>query len=140
MPEIKTSRITLSNRGDARGLSEPMRGEREKKTVTRNKRSAEPCAWTMTKNRCRLSFEAESFCTDFMKRLICFIPPSSYHEGGREMRPDLVTAPRARNFRLTRRMSSGVGGLACARFRALVIIVDATERDPRLPCWVLGGR
>ena len=40
--------------------------------MTRNKRGVEPYAWTVTKNRCRSSFDAESLCTDFMKRLICF--------------------------------------------------------------------
>ena len=67
-------------------------------------------------------------------------PPQSVPEGGTRDAARPCHSARARNFRLIRRMSVGVGGLACARFRALERIVDATERDPRLPCWVLGGR
>ena len=82
----------------------------------------------------------ERVCADFMKRLIRFIPPQSVPKGGTRDAARPRHSARARNFRLIRRMSVGVGGLACARFRADVRIVDATERDPRLPCWVFGGR
>ena len=44
------------------------------------------------------------------------------------------------NFRLTRRMSSGVGGRGWTRFRAEVIIVKAMQRNARLPRRVGGGR
>ena len=67
-------------------------------------------------------------------------PPSPYQRGGTRDAARPRHSARARNFWLIRRMSVGVGGLACARFQALQRIVDATERDPRLPCWVLGGR
>ena len=42
--------------------------ERERDGDEKQK-SAEPCAWTMTKNRCRPSFEGERVCTDFMKKV-----------------------------------------------------------------------
>ena len=45
-----------------------MRRERERDGDEKQK-SAEPCAWMMTKNRCRPSFEGERVCTDFMQKV-----------------------------------------------------------------------
>ena len=77
----------------------------------------------------------ERVCTVFMKRLIRIIPPKTVEDASRPSH-----SARARSFRLIRRMSVGVGGLAWARFRAEESRVEATQRDPRLPCWVRGGR
>ena len=82
----------------------------------------------------------ERVCTVFMKRLICIIPPQTVEEGGARYASRPSYSASARSFRLIRRMSVGVGGLAWARFRADLRRFDATELDPRLPCWVRGGR
>ena len=68
--QLVTSRVVQSGR--CTWLLEANK-KRERRMMTRNKRGVEPYAWTVTKNRCRSSFDAESLCTDFMKRLICFI-------------------------------------------------------------------
>ena len=79
-------------------------------------------------------------CTVFMKRLTRSIPPQTVEEGGARHASRPSHSASARSFRLMRRMSVGVGGLACARFRAALRREDATQLDPRLPCWVRGGR
>ena len=84
--------------------------------------------------------QKEKVCTVFMKRLISIIPPQTVEEGGARNASRPSHSASARSFRLIRRMSVGVGGLAWARFRADERRLDATERDPRLPCWVLGWR
>ena len=75
-----------------------------------------------------------------MKRLIRIIPPQTVKEGGARNASRPSHSASARSFRFMRRMSVGVGGLACARFLADLRSPDATEFDPRLPCWVRGGR
>ena len=44
------------------------------------------------------------------------------------------------NFRLMCETSSGDGGFAWMRARAVFMIDDAVEQDPRLPCRVGGGQ
>ena len=60
-------------------------------------------------------------------------PPQTVKEGGARNASRPSHSASARSFRLIRRMSVGVGGLAWARFRADDRSVDATKRDPRLP-------
>ena len=79
--KLSTSYITPSNQEDARGLSERMRRERERDGDEKQK-SAEPCAWMMTKNRCRPSFEGEIMCTDFMQKVNLLHPPPVRTKGG----------------------------------------------------------
>ena len=57
----------------------------------------------------------ERVCTVFMKRLIRIIPPQTVPEGGARDASRRSHSASARSFRLIRRMSVGVGGLAWAR-------------------------
>ena len=73
---------------------------------------------------------------DFMKRLIFYIPHQSVMRGRARCAAGARYSASLRSRLLTRAMSSGVGGLGQTRFRA----VNATQRDPRLPPRVHGGR
>ena len=78
--------------------------------------------------------------SDFMKRSIFHIPWQSKTRGRARYAAGSRYSASLRNRKLTRSMSSGVRGLGCTLFRAVATIVDATQRDPRLPPWVGGGR
>ena len=66
------------------------------------------------------------------KRSLSDIPPKTEEERGARDASRTSHRASARNFRLIRSTSVGDGGLAWARFRAEEMIVEATERDPRL--------
>ena len=86
----------------------------------------------MTNNKAKRS--------DFMKRLISIIP----HQSVASRRTRCAARPRhsasLRSLELTRSISLSVGGLELHLRRASDTIVDATERDPRLPPLIGGGR
>ena len=68
-------------------------------------------------------------------------PPQTQAIGGaRDAAQPHQAMARLCNFRLTRWILSGVGGRGWTCLRADATIVDATQRNARLPCWVGGGQ
>ena len=79
-------------------------------------------------------------CTDFMKRLLFHIPHQSVSAWRTRRAAGARHSASLRSLELTRSISLSVGGLDLHLRRASDTIVDATERDPRLPLRVTGGR